>query len=64
MTYNQPPTWANTFLVLNLPHAMIYWALITQMGNHLKLTAFLHAAQCLPQLSGTLGQADFHLNQR
>ena len=47
-----------------LPFAMIHWPLVTQMGNHFNLTAFRHAAQSLPQLSGMLGRADVHLSQR
>lgn len=34
------------------------------MGNHFKLTAFLHTAQSLTQLSSKLSQAYFHLNQK
>lgn len=61
----KPSARVKAFLhVLHLPFAMIYWPLTTQVGNHFKLTAFFHAAQSLPQLSGTLSQADFYLNQR
>lgn len=61
----QPATWRDAMLhARHLPFAMIYWPLITQMGNHFNLTAFRHAAQSLPQLGGMLGHADVHLNQR
>lgn len=60
----QLATWAIALLCVHHLHfAMIYWPLTTQMGNHFKLTAFLHAAQSRPQLSGMLGHADFHLNR-
>lgn len=43
---------------------MIYWPLTTQKGDHFKPTAFLHAAQSLPQLSRMLSQAAFNINER
>lgn len=56
----QAATWPDAVLhVPHLPFAMIYWPLSTQMGNHFKLSAFLHAAQSLQQLNSILAQADF-----
>lgn len=57
------PTTTATCSSPPLCHDLLASNLTTQMGNHLKLTAFLHAAQSPPQLSGTLSQTDIHLNQ-
>lgn len=61
MTHHPVRHFALTLLrVPFLPLAKTDWPLTTQMGNHFKLAAFLHAARSLPQLSSTVSQADFH----
>lgn len=53
----QPATWPKALLhIVLLPfcHDLLASNLTLQMGNQLKLSAFLHVARSLPQLSGTL----------